>query len=203
MIEFTTGEVTTSGAGSLAINAFYRRNPTYEEKPLHIAEADAKSGLRAGRDVIVETVPSGNPRLQKTWVTRRHDLPNGSILKFVIRKHKPGMSWGASMCAIILRGNENAPLRRITIDLPFTDGCTKSRLYIEGRYDRLDEESYSEMGLKSKDDLQQLEHAEDADFIHEAVLEKGKGADATVKRKKVDGKIVSRVKRIRRVGLID
>lgn len=209
MIEFSTGEVTTAGQGSLAINAFYKKDRAYREQPIHLAEADVNSGIPK-TEKIIEIIPSGNPKLKKNWTTRRHNLPSGSYLKFIIRKSKAGGGvWSSSMASIMLRCRDGAPLQRIEIDLPFSPGCTKSRLYIEGRFDILDSEKVAELGLDKNasgtSEIVQFETGDEIfdDYAHVIVLEKAITAAAKAKTTTIAGtnKVLTRIRRQRRVGL--
>lgn len=208
-IESTTGGVTTSGAGSLKINAFTRPTAKGREQPLFLAEKDAHSGVKplGAPDVI----QSGAKRTGLVWSKKRHMVDNGVFIKFCFTRTKPMGSggFGAEQSNMMIRAREGGPLTRIAIDLPQDAHSRMSVAYIEGRFDILTKEQIKELGIdKNAQGASELQSYDDEiDFVHVEILEKqlevAESIKPTVVKTKAGAasdKVLLRRKKVRRIG---
>lgn len=212
MIEFTTGEVITTGKGTFSIYPFYKKGIKDREQPLWEAEKDDRSGIPKS-EKILEVVPSCLAVHKKNWTTRRHNYPEGALIKFVMKRTNPKVKGASafsqvSMTAMYIRVRETAPLMLIEIDLPFDQNSTKPRLYMNGRFDILTEEQIVRLGLhingQGSNELHLYEAFDEDPNIFVKQQEKGIAAKAPPKLVKVSStKSIPKLRRTRRVGLVD
>lgn len=177
IVELTHGAVSTSGSGTMNVDAYYMRKADAAEQVLFDAEKDTKSGI----NIIspAEVIPSGSFSTGKKWITTRNEYPEGSYIKILISS--TSMIRGVPQfdkSLIILRSREGAALQQISVKLPTDPKAAMSFLYVTGRFDILTPDEavalkLDKLGLIRKSQVGIIDPVDEATLFTVSVKERG------------------------------
>lgn len=203
-IELYHGNVTCK-YGSMNVWVNVRRDSKSKEISLMDAVKDPKSGV-AEPGGMIESVPATKHSSGGYWNKRRVECDNGVYLRFFMRRVDKKDSFGGkpsqSMSSFFIRARDTAPLRELRIELPNDQNCSKSCLYIMGRFDMVEPEEIAEQKLYMNGDsneLQTLNPAHWEPYVEERVIEGEIAPRKKVVSQRVGKKTLKRPTRTRRI----
>lgn len=154
-VELTTGKDSFRAQGqskkrNVNVNTLVRVNDDGEGRQIVPVFAAFQKKLKSFRETsMINTIPATQnhgPEVAGSWYVNRHELKPGTEIMIEYKHRDPNQTFSESTEYLLLRANEQAPLYRCRLELPYHHLSAVPFIFFIGRFEII------------KDDEEQLEN---------------------------------------------